>query len=59
MPAPGTTHACKRFIPEKVYLTAGFETDVATLFNPLQVDFPICSANSALASRKLFPRKSH
>jgi hypothetical protein len=21
--APGTIHACKRFIPEKVYLTAG------------------------------------
>jgi len=40
MPAPGTTHACKRFIPEKVYLTAGFETDVAALFNPLQGGLP-------------------
>jgi hypothetical protein len=26
--APGTTHACKCFFPEKVYLTAGFETDL-------------------------------
>jgi hypothetical protein len=38
--SPGTTHACKRFIPEKVYLTAGFETDVAALFNPLQGGLP-------------------
>ena len=27
--APGTTYACNRF-PEKIYLAAGFETDLAT-----------------------------
>jgi hypothetical protein len=34
--APGTTHACERFIPEKVYLTAGFETDLAAFCNLFQ-----------------------
>ena len=34
--APGTTHACKCFFPEKVYLTAGFETDLAAFCNLFQ-----------------------
>jgi hypothetical protein len=38
--APGTTHACKYFFPEKVYLAVGFETDLVAFFNSLQRELP-------------------
>ena len=38
--APGTTHACERLFPEKVYLAVGSETELSAIFDLFQCELP-------------------
>jgi hypothetical protein len=38
--APGTTHACERLFPEKVYPAVGSETELSAFFDLFQRELP-------------------
>jgi hypothetical protein len=38
--APGTTHACKSFFPQEVYISVGFKAGGALFYYALQLELP-------------------